>query len=47
MIDKAQKAGEVDEEDNKVIELVLKGVNIIMVKSAHSADSDLSKVLDL
>lgn len=35
-----------DEEDNKVIELVLKGVNIIMQRSSHSADSDLGKVID-
>jgi hypothetical protein len=36
----------VDEEDNKVIELVLKGVNIIMQKATNQVDSDLSKVID-
>ena len=30
-----KKRGEVDDEDNKVIELVLKGVNIILLKSGH------------
>ena len=28
MLDAASKSGDIDEEDNKVIELVLKGVNI-------------------
>jgi hypothetical protein len=46
LIAKVEKAGEVDEEDNKVIELVLKGVNIIMSKSTNTVDSDLSKVID-
>lgn len=39
------KKGEVDDEDNKVIELVLKGVNIILLKSGSSVDADLRKVL--
>ena len=30
-----KKRGEVDDEDNKVIELVLKGVNIVLLKSGH------------
>ena len=30
-----KKRGEVDDVDNKVIELVLKGVNIILLKSGH------------
>ena len=30
-----KKKGEIDDEDNKVIELVLKGVNIILLKSGH------------
>ena len=48
LIKKAEKTGEVDEEDNKVIELVLKGVNIIMQKSSSNVvDDDLRKVIDL
>ena len=39
------KKGEVDDEDNKVIELVLKGVNIILLKSGSRVDADLRKVL--
>ena len=31
--------GEVDEEDNKVIELVLKGINIVMIKSSSRMDA--------
>jgi len=31
---KKNKLGEVVEEDNKVIELVLKGINIVMIKSS-------------
>lgn len=46
MIDAASKSGDIDEEDNKVIELVLKGVNIILIKSAKEVDSDLNRVLD-
>lgn len=46
MISQASKSGEIDEEDNKVIELVLKGVNIILLKSSNAMDSNLNKVLD-
>ena len=46
MIDATSKSGDIDEEDNKVIELVLKGVNIILIKSAKEVDSDLNRVLD-
>jgi len=45
MIAKIEKGGDVDEEDNKVIELVLKGVNIIMQRGS-SGDTDLAKVID-
>ena len=41
-----KKKGEIDDEDNKVIELVLKGVNIILLKSGHQVDADLRKVLE-
>ena len=33
-----KKKGEVSEEDNKVIELVLKGINVVMVKSNTKID---------
>ena len=33
------KKGEVDDEDNKVIELVLKGINIVMIKSSSRMDA--------
>ena len=46
MLDAASKSGDIDEEDNKVIELVLKGVNIILMKTANTVDSDLNRVLD-
>jgi len=46
LIAKVERAGDVDEEDNKVIELVLKGVNTIMQKSSSRMDDDLKKVLD-
>lgn len=46
LIAKIEKgAGDVDEEDNKVIELVLKGVNLMMQK-ASLVNSDLSAVID-
>jgi hypothetical protein len=48
LIAKVEKAGDVDEEDNKVIELVLKGVNIILQKSSSNVvDDDLRKVIDM
>jgi|DEB19_MinimDraft_2_1074335.scaffolds.fasta_scaffold79951_1 hypothetical protein len=34
---KQRKACDVDEEDNKVIELVLKGVNILLLKSSNDS----------
>ena len=41
------KFGEVDEEDNKVLELVLKGVYAVMVKSSKTRmDSDLKKLIE-
>ena len=40
------KSGEVDEEDNKVIELVLKGINIVMVKSNTRMDEELKSLLE-
>ena len=36
-----KKRGEVSEEDNKVIELVLKGINVVMVKSHTKLDQQL------
>jgi hypothetical protein len=33
-----RKTSEVDEEDNKVVELVLKGINIILVKAGDAKD---------
>ena len=33
-----KKKGEVSEEDNKVIELVLKGINVVMLKSNTKLD---------
>lgn len=48
LIAKVEKAGDVDEEDNKVIELVLRGVNIILQKnSSNVIDDDLRKVIDM
>ena len=40
------KKGEVDEEDNKVIELVLKGINIVMIKSSSRMDAQLKSLLE-
>jgi len=40
-----RKVGSVDEEDNKVIELVLKGVNVIMQKCNQNND-DLKEILE-
>ena len=34
-----EKRGEIDEEDNKVIELVLKGINIVLLKSSANLDA--------
>ena len=40
------KKGDVCEEDNRVIELVLKGVNVLLVKSGMSSDPEqLTSVL--
>jgi len=35
---KKRKGSELDEEDNKVIELVLKGINIIMQKTSDTKE---------
>ena len=35
---KKNKLGQVDEEDNKVIELVLKGINVVLAKSSSQMD---------
>jgi len=43
---KKNKLGEVDEEDNKVIELVLKGINIVMAKSSSKMDANLKELLE-
>jgi len=40
---KKRKGSELDEEDNKVIELVLKGINIIMIKTSDT--KELQKIL--
>ncbi len=34
-----KKLGTVDEEDNKVIELVLKGINVVLLKSSSKLDT--------
>jgi len=40
------KKGDVSEEDNRVIELVLKGVNVLLVKSGMASDPEkLTSVL--
>lgn len=41
-----KKRGEVDEEDNKAVELVLKGVNIVIQKSPSKMDQDLKVLLE-
>lgn len=41
-----KKKGEVSEEDNKVIELVLKGINIVMIKSNTKMDNQLKELLE-
>ena len=41
-----KKRGQVDEEDNKVIELVLKGINVVLLKSSSSIDDDLKELLE-
>lgn len=41
-----KKKGEVSEEDNKVIELVLKGINVVMVKSNTKIDNQLKQLLE-
>ena len=33
-----RKGSELDEEDNKVIELVLRGINIIIIKTSDTKD---------
>ena len=43
---KKNKKGEVDEEDNKVIELVLKGINTVLLKSSSQLDSQLKQLLE-
>jgi hypothetical protein len=35
---KRRKTSELDEEDNKVIELVLRGINIVLLKAGDSKD---------
>ena len=35
---KKRKGSELDEEDNKVIELVLRGINIIMLKTSDTKE---------
>lgn len=35
---KKRKGSELDEEDNKVIELVLRGINIIIVKTSDTKE---------
>ena len=39
-----RKACDVDEEDNKVVELVLKGINNMLTK--HKSDSEITKIID-
>lgn len=34
-----KKLGTIDEEDNKVIELVLKGINVVLIKSSAKLDT--------
>jgi len=41
-----KKKGEISEEDNKVIELVLKGINIVMIKSSTKMDAQLKELLE-
>ena len=41
-----RKKGEVSEEDNKVIELVLKGINIVLSKSSTQMDDKLKELLE-
>ena len=41
-----KKKGEVSEEDNKVIELVLKGINVVLVKSNTKMDANLKELLE-
>ena len=41
-----RKVGEVSEEDNKVIELVLKGINVVMSKSSTKMDAQLKELLE-
>jgi len=41
-----KKQGNVDEEDNKVIELVLKGINVVLIKSSAKLDSQLKNLLE-
>ena len=41
-----KKKGEVSEEDNKVIELVLKGINVVMLKSNTKLDQQLKDLLE-
>ncbi len=41
-----KKLGTVDEEDNKVIELVLKGINVVLLKSSSKLDTQLKNLLE-
>ena len=41
-----KKRGEVDQEDNKVIELVLKGINVVLTKSSSQIDNKLKGLLE-
>jgi len=41
-----RKIGSIDEEDNKVIELVLKGINVVLVKSSAKLDTQLKNLLE-
>ena len=41
-----KKHGEVDQEDNKVIELVLKGINVVLQKSNSQIDSKLKGLIE-
>ena len=43
---KKNKFGAVDEEDNKVIELVLKGINVVMIKSSTKMDAQLKELIE-
>ena len=43
---KKNKLGQVDEEDNKVIELVLKGINVVMAKSSSQMDDQLKSLIE-